>query len=76
MILGVKAIEEFGILSFVQELVGEVKGVIDLQEMPVIEQEFIFVSDVCLGQDFDKLLQTMPGVAATGCCVRVQLPKI
>ena len=52
------------------------KGITDLQEMPVIEQELIFISDVCLGQDFDELLQTMPGVAATGCCVRVQLPEI
>ena len=48
-ILGVEAIEEFSVSNFIQELVGEVKGVTDLQETPVIEQKLIFISDACLG---------------------------
>ena len=75
-ILGVEAVEEFGVLNFVRELVGEAKGVTDLQETPVIEQKLIFISDARLGRDSDKLLQAVPGVVATGCCVQVQLPEI
>ena len=76
MILGVEAIKEFGVPNFVRELVGEAKGVTDLQEMLVIEQELIFILDAHLGQDSDKLLQAIPSIVATGCHVRVQLPEI
>src|SRR5260221_14108960 len=36
-ILGVEAVEEFGIPNFIRELVGEAKGITDLQETPVIK---------------------------------------
>jgi len=48
LVLWMEAVEELSIPHFIRKLVGEAERVANLEEMLVIEQELIFISDAHL----------------------------